>query len=150
MASLCALSAVCQSNIIVPSDHLYLYQETEYDFTEIGSIFGKKPEIAALYSKGRKLIRAGNITTYVGFGMLALGGGIYFASSSDNFKVASCLTFGIGLILELVANIPRALGKKKIKKVIRKFNLEVIEREGYNSFTTPARGGNTIGIVYRF
>jgi len=146
-----SLSTYCQADLLEKVKGKYFYKGNVYQQKELGSVYEILQESLDLYISGMKRRKSSNVFTYIGL-PFTVGGILGLSSDGLDNIVFGGISFLIGGIIELVAIFPRLEGNHKLRKALRTFNYEMIERYGYQSDTSLSLGmtGNGLGFVYCF
>ena len=150
-ALLISFSAVGQADLLTKKGFKYYYKDKKYKCKELGIVYKESQNALDLYNSGRGNVKAANILGYTGLGFIVLGTGGLFTDSFEGVILGG-LSILTGLVVELIALVPRGIGNGKLKKARKTFNFEMIERKGYNSDTSLSLGitRNGFGFVYQF
>lgn len=130
----------------------YLFEGKEYKCKELGDVYSSYQTSLDLYNAGRRKKRVARNMSYIGLGLIGGGIGAGLAVGDVEGAVVAALAIAGGIVIEIVAFVPRGLGNGKLQKARREFNYEMIRRHGYNEVGSVSLGltNNGLGLVYSF
>ncbi len=145
-------TAVGQADLLLKKKSIYYYKDKQYSCEELGVIYKDHPQSLELYYSGKGSSKVAGTLGYIGLGFLVLGLGVAFTSGGYGGAAVGALSITVGLVLEIVALVPLSIGKNKLKKAMRLFNFDAMERHGYQADPSLSFGitGNGVGLVYQF
>ena len=139
----------------------YYFDGQKYKCKELTPVYERHLPALSTYLNGRKDKHKSKVMAWTGLAGLVGGfaitvGGVAsaFGSSNDSgFQIVfGLVTMGAGLGLEIASIVYSVRGRSKLKKARREFNIEMIERHGYESDLSLSleTTQNGIGLVMRF
>ena len=137
-----------QADLLKSNGSKYYYKGKMYKIKELGPIFNQSEKALKFYKRGKLYNKVSTYTAAIG--MVTIGIGIGFAANNDWPKATA--TFAATVILGLVSLIPRVMGDKEMEKAKDAFNIDMIQRHGYNfePTLTLVDTKNGVGLVYQF
>lgn len=144
-------SAHGQVDLIAKDNGKYIYDLKIYKCKELGPILEKSEKASMMYQSGINHYKAAKYMFFTG---LVTGGlGIYLISASNAFidETGALLTVG-GAVVSVLALLPRIFGDNKIEISVELFNIDMIEKHGYQSNVSLSfeETNNGVGFVLRF
>jgi len=153
VACLISFSAMGQADLLEKKGRKYYYKGKVYKSSYLGAIYNQSPEAYRLFKSGKKKKKRAMIFALTGLGLM--GTGALLARTGVDFGPAQVIgggMIGLGVISEIIAIFPAIGGHRRMKKALKTFNHDMIERHGFQSETSLVFGvtGNGVGFVIQF
>jgi hypothetical protein len=150
-AVLISFASFGQADLLEKKGRKYIYKGKVYKSSYLGSIYSQSPEAYKLFKSGKKKTRRAKIYGLTGLGLIGVG------FSSIQFQDFNIAVIGggvivLGVISGTIAIFSAIGGHRRLKKALKTFNYDMIERHGYQSDTALAFGvtHNGLGFVLQF